>query len=792
MLRRPDPSETEAKKARSGKVHYPQPMLAASARQWLAVCLLLFAASIALASPWLSGIYTIPWDAKGHFQAQAAFLAQSIHSGQNPFWAPYVFGGHPQIADPQSLIFSPPYLLLALLTPDPTMTMVDATAFATLVFGALGVIGFARDRQWHPAAALVAALAFAFGGAAAWRIQHIGQIMSLAYFPWALWMLDRGLRLSSIRYGALAGFFAAMTVLGPDQVSFLGLIVLAGFTLSRWFDGPGALTRMRASLRPLGAGAIVGLVIITIPMLMVLSFADGSNRAHISLDDANYGSLHPTNLLTFVVANLYGTIGRGAEFWGAPSQHWPYIVYSWLSRNMVNVYMGLLPVLGLVMALATRAGWTRRTWLFSAMFLVMTAYAMGRYTPVFAAFYHLVPGTDLFRRPADATFLVGALGALLGGYGLDALLRRSPEPLPRRFLIGLAIMLGFFFVGSLVMAIWLGKVGKSWPDMLYALVTVGVSLAALAYAMRRARSRPMQVTALLALCLTADLAWNIRPNHSTALPTRDFEYLRPDTKEPLVAFLREHIVQEGQRRDRIELVGIGFEWPNTPLIHRFEASLGYNPLRIGFYGEATGARDHVAGWDQRKFGALMPGYRSPFAQLLGLRYIVSEVPIETIDVKEAANPLPLLARIGKFRIYENKDTLPRVMVVPEAQSLDQAKLVTSGHWPSTDFRNIAFVEPSALPLPHGGKGGTARIAHYENTRVEVEVDAPDGGLLVLNDVFHPWWFATVDGMPTRILRTNGVFRSVVLPRGAKKVVFTFEPMRGLARHYLVRRGIITN
>lgn len=792
MLQRPLPPETEAKNARSGPVPYPQAMPPASTRQWLGVCLLLFVAALALTWPWLSGRYTIPWDAKGHFQAQAAFLAQSIHSGQSPFWAPYVFGGHPQIADPQSLIFSPPYLLLAFLTPNPTMTMVDAVAFATLVFGALGVIGFARDRRWHPAAALVAALAFVFGGAAAWRIQHIGQIMSLAYFPWSLWMLDRGLRLSSIRYGALAGFFAALTVLGPDQVSFLELIVLAGFTVARWLEGPGVLARMRASLRPLGAGTVVGGLIVSIPLLMVLSFADGSNRAHIDIEDAYYGSLHPTNLLTFVVANLFGTIGPGAEFWGAPSQHWPYIVYSWLSRNMVNVYMGLLPALGLMIALATRTGWSRRTWLFSLMFLTMLAYALGRYTPVFAGFYHLVPGTDLFRRPADATFLVGALGALLGGYGLDALLRQSPGPLPKRLATGLAVTLALFFAGSLAMAVWLGKVGKSWPDMAYAVVTVALSMAALAYAMRHARSHPMRVTALLALCLTADLAWNIRPNHSTALPIENFEYLRPDTKEPLVAFLKDHIVQDGQRRDRVELVGIGFEWPNTPLIHRIESSLGYNPLRIGFYGEATGARDHVAGWDQRKFGALMPGYRSPFANLLGLRYVVSEVPIETIDRDNADNALPLLAKIGKFRIYENKDTLPRVMIVPEAQSLDQAKLVTGGNWPSTDLRHIAFVEPSSLPLPHGGKGGTARITHYENTRVEIEVDAPDGGLLVLNDVFHPWWFATVDGMPSRILRTNGVFRGIVLPRDAKKVVFTFEPLRGLARRYLVRRGIIAN
>ena len=74
------------------------------------------AALAALASPWLFGWVTIPWDAKAHFYPQLVFLAKSLHAGDSPFWNPHVFAGSPQIADPQSLIFSP-FLLLALATP---------------------------------------------------------------------------------------------------------------------------------------------------------------------------------------------------------------------------------------------------------------------------------------------------------------------------------------------------------------------------------------------------------------------------------------------------------------------------------------------------------------------------------------------------------------------------------------------------------------------------------------------------------------------------------------------------
>ena len=40
-------------------------------------------------------------------------------TGQSPFWTPNIFAGWPQIADPQSLIFSPLHVIVALLDAEP-------------------------------------------------------------------------------------------------------------------------------------------------------------------------------------------------------------------------------------------------------------------------------------------------------------------------------------------------------------------------------------------------------------------------------------------------------------------------------------------------------------------------------------------------------------------------------------------------------------------------------------------------------------------------------------------------
>jgi hypothetical protein len=116
--------------------------------------------------PWLSGRVTVPWDAKSQFLPPLQFLAWSLASGQSPFWTPNIFGGWPLISDPQSLFFSPLHLLLTYFDPAPSFRAIDSLTFAYLLFGGIGIILYFRDRGWHAAGALVAALAFAFGGSA--------------------------------------------------------------------------------------------------------------------------------------------------------------------------------------------------------------------------------------------------------------------------------------------------------------------------------------------------------------------------------------------------------------------------------------------------------------------------------------------------------------------------------------------------------------------------------------------------------------------------------------------------
>lgn len=746
------------------------------------------AAWAALSSPWLLGGLTIPYDAKAHFQAQLQFLSNAIHSGQSPFWTPNVFGGSPQIADPQSLIFSPA-LLIALFNKAPSFTTVDAYVLVLLGLGGLGILLFIRDRGWHPVAGAVAALMFAFGGSAAWRIQHIGQIKSYALFGLALWLLARTLQRRSPAWGVAAGFAAGLMVVEPDQVALLSAYVLAAYVAASLWRLGTPVTELRAVAPSLAAAGATTLIVAILPIIMTYLFVHSSNRPEIAVAEAVHGSLHPASLLTAVIGDLFGAADPAVPFWGPYSYTWS-PADTTLSENMSQVYSGALPVL-LLLTLGLMRGysWHPEVRFFTVAFFAMVLYALGGFTPLFQVLYDHLPGVKLFRRPADATFMMAALFPLVAAHLIHLVVTGQIAPASiaqRKREFGLLAVL--FCVSGLIAVSEGQLLHVLKPGLIAAacLATAAAATSALASAAQRA-SNPGYAHALLAAVTAftaADLWVNNGPNGSTALPVAYYDMMKPDSTNETIKLLKDKLKESphSNRRDRVELVGLGFEWPNISLVHGFEQILGYNPLRLEDVTKAVGAGDTAADWHQRQFTPLFPSYRSLLADMLGVRYIVSGVPIERIDKQLRSGDLRLIARTKEAFVYENQRALPRVMFVGSWQPANFDDLITSGRWPSFDPQDTVLLE-EAPPLPNASApdakpAGSATIDRFENTMVDVEVYAEKPGFLVMNGAWHPWWRATLDGEPVSLLKANIMFNAVQVPPGRHRIHFEFEPITG--------------
>lgn len=748
----------------------------------LAIALFLLAWTV-LSWPWLSGAVTIPYDAKALFQAELQFLANAIHQGQSPFWSPNVFGGVPQIADPQSLIFSP-MVLLALLAPHPSFHALDVAVLGMLALGGVAVLMFFKDRGWHPAGGIVAALAFSFGASASWRIQHIGQIESLVFFALALWLVARALDRVSLVYGIAAGIAAGLMLVQPDQVSFLAALFLVGYVADHWLAQPSLNAALRGSARPLAAASVAALLIMAVPVLLTMLFAESSDRSSFHYMEATQGSLHPASLLTMLIGGLFSA-DYAVPYWGPYSEAWD-PKHLFLSANMSQVYAGALPMLAiLTLGLARGLAWTREIRFFSLALIALIVYALGRYTPAFRILFEFLPGVSVFRRPADATFLIGATAAILGGYLVHRVVTGSASFTHRQQAVAI-VLIGAWFAAALGVALWMGHAHDAALPLAEAAGWVAASsLALLLVRYLPARASIISVLVVAPL-LAADLRLNNGPSESTALPPGRFDMLDPDTKNETILMLKRLLAEPlpSDRRDRVELLGVGFEWPNAPMIHGFDHTLGYNPLRLLDVSDATGARDYIAGPDQRVFSPLFPSYRSLMADMLGLRYIVSSVHIGKVDPDLKPGDLRFLARTRDGYVYENPRALPRVLFAVNWMAADFDTLIEQGQWPDFDPRHTVLLEAEAgvepPPLHKAGDcpRAMARLTHYENTVVEIDADSLCGGYVVLNDVWHPWWTVTVDGKPAEILKANVIFRAVAVTPGRHQLRFEFEPVSG--------------
>jgi len=111
-------------------------------------------------------------------------------------------------------------------------------------------------------------------------------------------------------------------------------------------------------------------------------------------------------------------------------------------------------------------------------------------------------------------------------------------------------------------------------------------------------------------------------------------------------------------------------------------------------------------------------------------------------------------------------------------------------WVAYDWRVGKTFDPKEISVglppivengspPSGGKGGAeakvALLPSDNGTRIEIDVDSPLPGMLILADAFYPGWRATVDGAEAPIFPVDGLFRGVPVKEGKHRVVFRYNP-----------------
>jgi hypothetical protein len=754
---------------RSGPLFSLSLLLVAIAAVWLIA-----------ASRWIVSDTVVPWDSKNQFYAFFRFLASAIQSGDLPFWNPYHYGGHPSVADPQSLLFAPAFLLWAFFDAAPSMRTFDLVVYAHLLAGGLAVGAIGWRAGWPLPASALAAIVFMFGGPAAGRLQHTGIILSYAMFPIALLLLQVAVQRLSLIAAVLFGGVAAVLVLGRNHQSLLFCFVLAAVLAGEVLGDsePGRWLRRRAAVL-LTMGTLTA-ALIALPLLLTLQFAGLSNRPDIQLVNAHEASLYPANLASMAAANVMGSLETTQAYWGPNYDTLPEVGAT--DRSFNYLFVGAGPTIILLwLGLAGGGLGQRGRRVLTGALAVALLYMLGRYTPLYEFAFNYIPGIDLFRRPIDGAFIFVALLALICGQFLAdyvyAGLPRVPVWRLAAVATGALLILGWAIAFS-------ARTQHGWDSFLQTLPAVAISAAVIAL-LALARSPRARIAAALSVAAIAAgelVWWNAASSLNAERPGYYSVLQRPAGEEAAALAILEREVAERRKegeRPRVEIVGVSGPWQNLAMVRQLEATNGYNPLRIGRYDRlvSPGETTHIV--DQRLFPASFNSYDCALARELGLEYVVLGQPIEKVPHLARRPVADVLLAGPRIWIYRLADPEPRVNFIAHVMVADTDQQVVAGLFGVNPATEVALIEDDTAPVraypPIAGESGRAQIVSWNPNRVEVEVESALPGVVILHDLYYPGWSVEVDGQPARILRANVLFRGVEVGEGSHRVVFRFTP-----------------
>jgi hypothetical protein len=401
---------------------------------------------------------------------------------------------------------------------------------------------------------------------------------------------------------------------------------------------------------------------------------------------------------------------------------------------------------------------------------------LGRYTPFYGLAFKFVPGINLFRRPTDASFVFGIALAILSGHCLADYVRHGlPQLRPVYGIAVLSVLLGV--VGSAIA--FSARTGHALHATREVVVASVVMLVAglILSATRRPSARLMAAGIVTLLAIAELLLWNTASRLNAESRSSYAVLEAPAGGAATGITLLETAIAADHRRGehpRVEVLGLGGPWQNLAMVRGWEATNGYNPLRIGLYDRLVAPGEENWNVSQRQFPPSFDNYNCPLAQALGLTYLVLGQPLDRLPGLSTPPSADLLLSGPPLWIYRLVGAMPRARVFSRLKvTRSDGRLLVE---PLDDCAlNVQTTSPRSAVLPKSESPGVVQIESSGPGRVEALATLTVNGLLVLHDIYYPGWIAEIDGRLAPMLRADELFRAVELPAGTHHVVFRFTP-----------------
>jgi hypothetical protein len=153
--------------------------------------------------------------------------------------------------------------------------------------------------------------------------------------------------------------------------------------------------------------------------------------------------------------------------------------------------------------------------------------------------------------------------------------------------------------------------------------------------------------------------------------------------------------------------------------------------------------------------------------VLDVDLVVSQFPIQSPSLTELFRH----DREGLI-VYRNGATVLWPAVFRRVVSVSNFEAALD--WLSTGALSREAVVIGGSPLDGPSDYVSAELLLHRPNQLRIRADGP--GLLVISELFHPGWKATVDGSPAEIVAADAVLRGVYLDEGEHEVEMVYRPV----------------
>jgi hypothetical protein len=397
--------------------------------------------------------------------------------------------------------------------------------------------------------------------------------------------------------------------------------------------------------------------------------------------------------------------------------------------------------------------------------------ARGKNTPLFPLLYRHVPSFNLFQAPARwlgiTTVALAALTALGAQWWPEG--RRGRRRGALGMVVGVGLLIGGLAAPRLVPGLR--------PTFGPATARLGGALTLAGALMLLRRDRTwwrVAVLAFVALDLLL-LGWPLVPTvdrslyqgrtHTAALlrdepgPVR--VYWPSDPTHRNREYDAEQRVKFGYVRfDDFGPRDVGYWWgmreallPNAGMLDGVASASNFDPLLVGRYADLLEAAVEAPG----------------LLRVMGATHVLSDRPwrgaerVTDSELQDAA-----LSRLP--------NTLGRAWVVPAGRPVSPDEMLAALTDSAFDPAAEVLLEQPAPDTQYPISNIQYQLTLQDTpNRVTIRAALDRPGYLVLADGWYPGWRATVDGVPTEVLRANHAFRAVWLEAGEHTVEMAFRP-----------------